>query len=281
MLGFIILFLALVASFWPTDLLPHNPFQGVQGARFIPPAFAGGAPEHLLGTEALGKDIASMLVAGARYTLIVAGVASAISVAIGVPLGIIAGYYRGKIDSFFMRLVDVQLAFPEMILLIAVIAIFGPGLWNIVFILGIAGWAPYARLTRGAVLSLRERGFVEAAKSMGLGNLYIMGKHILPNVMSSVVVFLSSDLARLVLLESALSFLGLGVQPPTPSWGAMIADGRQYMSAAPWASALPGIAIVLTVLAFNFVGDAVRDILDPRSQRDSLGTKARKMVFRR
>lgn len=276
MTGVILLAFVLIAAIWPTDWLPHSPFSGVQADRFIPPG-----SEYLLGTEALGRDILSMLIAGARYTLIVAVGASIISVIVGVTLGLIAGYFRSAADAVIMRLVDIQMAFPELILIIAVIAIFGPGLWNLVIILGITGWAPYARLTRSAVLSVRERGFIKASESLGVSAGYTIRKHVLPNIRGTVVVYLTSDLARLVLLESALSFLGLGVQPPTPSWGAMIADGRQYMFEAWWASAIPGIAIVLTVLAVNFIGDEVRDLLDPKAHRDNLGQRMRKRMMRR
>lgn len=276
MLGAALLVLVVIAALLPTGWLPHNPFSGNQSDRFVPPG-----SEYWLGTDALGRDIFSMLVAGARYTMLVAVGATLISVAIGVTAGLIAGYFRRWADVVIMRLADIQLAFPELILLIAAVAIFGPGLWNLVLILGIAGWAPYARLTRGAVLSVAERGYVHASEGLGVSGAYTIWHHVLPNIRSTIIVYLTSDLARLVLLESALSFLGLGVQPPTPSWGAMIADGRQYMYDAAWASAIPGVAIVLTVLAVNFIGDEVRDLLDPRAYRDNLGMKVRKLVRNR
>jgi peptide/nickel transport system permease protein len=168
-----------------------------------------------------------------------------------------------------MRLVDIQLAFPLIVLLIAVVAVLGPSFWSLVIVLGVSGWAPYARIVRGTVLSLREREFIEAARTLGASGARIMVRHLLPNTLTPIVIFTTFELARLLLLESALSFLGLGVQPPTPSWGAMIADGRQYLFEAWWAAALPGAAIVLAVLAFNFVGDGLRDALDPLSATDA------------
>ena len=265
--GTLILLLVIVAAAWPISLLPHDPYIADIMLRFIPPVWeTGGSPEYLLGTDALGRDNLSMIIHGARYSLLIISLAALLSLVIGVTAGLLAGHHRGWIDEVLMRLVDIQLSFPLLVLIIAVVAVLGPSFRNIVIVLGIAGWAPYARIVRGVVLSLREKEFVEAARAMGAGNLRIIARHLLPNTVTAIVIFTTFELARLLLLESALAFLGLGVQPPTPSWGSMIADGRQYLFEAWWASALPGLAIVATVLAFNLLGDGLRDALDPLSR---------------
>lgn len=268
----VILVMLLVFAIWPTEWLPHDPEVGTKGARFRPPVFMGGTFEFILGTDRLGRDIFSMLVAGTRYTMLIVVSAAIIGLVIGVTAGLFAGYYRGWIDAVIMRLSDIQLAFPVMVLLIAMTATIGTSLVSLILILGVTAWAPYARIVRGAVLSLREREFVEAAVAMGLTDVKIIFRHILPNCLTSIIIFLTFELAGLVLVESALSFLGFGLQPPTPSWGKMVADSRGALYDAWWASALPGILIVLAVLAFSLLGDELRDRLDPRSW----GKKAKK-----
>jgi ABC-type dipeptide/oligopeptide/nickel transport system permease subunit len=221
----------------------------------------------LLGTDALGRDMLSMMVHGARYSLSIVALAAMLSLGIGVTLGLLAGYLRGWLDEAIMRLADIQLAFPLVVLVIAIVAVLGPSFTNLVIVLGFAGWAPFARLVRGTVLSLREKEFVESARTLGAGPIRIMTKHLLPNTITPIVIYLTFDLARLLLLESSLAFLGLGVQPPTPSWGSMISDGRQYLFEAWWDAALPGMIIIMAVLAFNFVGDGLRDAIDPLSRQ--------------
>lgn len=266
--GIVVLAILVVCALWPTGWLPHDVFNGDQADRFLPPFFLPGAKAGFpLGTDSLGRDILSMLIAGSRYTLMIVVCAAAIGLVIGVVAGLISGYFGGWLDAVIMRIADIQLAFPAIVLIIAVVAAFGPSVLNLIVILGVIGWAPYARLVRGTVLGLRAKEFVEAAVITGAGNRRIIFGHLLPNTSTSIIVFLTSDLARLVLLEASLSFLGLGVQPPTPSWGLMIADGRQYIYDAWWASTLPGIVIVLAVLAFSFVGDELRDVLDPTMRR--------------
>jgi ABC-type dipeptide/oligopeptide/nickel transport system permease subunit len=262
--GTLILLMVIIAAIWPISLLPHDPYTADISLRFVPPAWEeNGKPEYLLGTDALGRDNVSMIIHGARFSLLIISFSVLLSLMIGVMAGLIAGYNRGWVDELLMRLVDIQLAFPVLVLIIAVVAVLGPNFRNLVLVLGVTGWAPYARIVRGTVLALREKEFIEAAEAVGGRGLHIIIRHLLPNTVTPVVIFTSFELARLLLLESALSFLGLGVQPPTPSWGAMIADGRQYLFEAWWASALPGLAIVATVLAFNLLGDGLRDILDP------------------
>jgi ABC-type dipeptide/oligopeptide/nickel transport system permease subunit len=267
--GGIMLLILVAFAVWPVAWLPHDPFEADISQRFVPPLWeAGGRAAHILGTDALGRDMLSTIVHGARYSLTLVGLAAALSLVLGVLAGLAAGYLRGWLDAVLMRMADIQLAFPVVVLVIAIVAVLGPSFTNLVLVLGLEGWARFARIVRGNVLSLREKEFVEAARAIGVGTPRIMLGHLLPNTLTSIVIFLTFDFARLLLLESALSFLGLGVQPPTPSWGAMIADGRQYLFEAWWNAALPGLAIVLAVLSFNFLGDGLRDALDPLSSQD-------------
>lgn len=271
--GVVVLTLLTICALWPTSWLPHDPFRGDSSKRFLPPFFmSGGSLSYPLGTESLGRDVLSMLVAGSRYTLGIVVSAGLIGLVIGVTAGLVAGYFGGWLDSVVMRIADVQLAFPALVLIIAIVAAFGPSLLNLVLILGVVGWAPYARLVRGSVLSLKEQGFIEAARATGIGTTRILLRHLMPNSLTNILVFLTLQLAELVVLEASLSFLGLGVQPPAPSWGGMISDARQYLTQAWWASALPGVVIVLCVLAFNFVGDGLRDAMDPTMRRRSIRT---------
>lgn len=256
--------LLLICALWPTEWLPHNPYIGDPSKGLLPPAFFhNGNGSYLLGTDSLGRDTVSMIVRGSRYTLEIVAGAGVIGLAIGVTAGLCAGYFGGWLDSIIMRLVDVQLGFPALVLVIAVVAAFGPNTLNLILVLGVVGWAPYARLMRSSVLSVRERGYVEAARASGIRSARIIVTHVLPNTLSGIVVFFTLQLAQLILMEAALSFLGLGVQPPDPSWGGMISDARQYLTEAWWASAIPGVVIILSVLACNFIGDDLRDVLDP------------------
>lgn len=268
MFGAFILMLLLVMAAWPVSLLPHDPFKPELVLRFTPPSWLpGGLPGYLLGTEVLGRDVLSMIVAGTRYTLGIVSLATVGSFLLGVPAGLVSGYFGGWSDSVLMRMVDIQLAFPTIVLIIAVVAVLGPSFWNIVFVLGFVGWARYARIVRGTVLSLREKEFVEAARAIGATNLRIIIRHLLPNIVTPLVIFTTFQMAELFLVEAALAFLGLGIQPPTPSWGGMIADGRQYLFTAWWVTAIPGLVISASVLSFNFLGDGLRDAFDPTSSR--------------
>jgi ABC-type dipeptide/oligopeptide/nickel transport system permease subunit len=262
--GLVVLAVLTLAAVWPVAWLPHDPYAADISLRLRAPAWeAGSEPGYVLGTDALGRDMLSMIIHGSRFSLSIVSLAALLSLVVGVSSGLLAGYRRGWADELIMRLVDIQLAFPLVVLVIAIVAVLGPSFWNLVLVLGLAGWAPFARIVRGVVLSLREKEFVEAIRAIGAGPSRIMLRHLLPNTVTSIVIYLTFDLARLLLLESSLAFLGLGVQPPTPSWGAMIADGRQYLFEAWWVAALPGIAIILAVLSFNFLGDGLRDALDP------------------
>lgn len=266
-IALLILAIAILACFVPLSWLPHDPTKGSLTLRFQPPAWVeGGDWSYPLGTDALGRDILSRLVYGSRYTLLITFLSVPIAAFVGTLLGVISGYHGGRLDAVIMRIVDIQLAFPTILLLIAIIGSFGSSLWILVSVLALAGWVRYTRVVRGSVLSVREREFVEASRTSGAGNSRILIRHVLPNVLSPLVVLISFEFARTLLLESTLSFLGVGIQPPHASWGSMIADGRNYLVDAWWVSLMPGVAIVLTVVAFNFLGDGLRDALDPQSR---------------
>jgi peptide/nickel transport system permease protein len=226
-----------------------------------PPGWHEGNQTHWLGTDHLGRDIASRIIYGSRISLIISLFAVLIAGTLGITVGLVTGYYRGTVDMIFMRLADIQLAFPFILLIIAVIAVLGPNMRNIIVVLGITGWVVYARIVRSEVLSLREREFVTAAKALGCSNFKILFTHLLPNVGASCIVIATLEIARMILIESGLSFLGLGIQPPTPSWGGMLADGRVYLFTSWWLATFPGLALMLTVLGVNLTGDWLRDFL--------------------
>jgi peptide/nickel transport system permease protein len=222
--------------------------------------------EHFLGTDPLGRDIIARIVHGGKISLLV-GIFSALgAVIVGTVIGLYAGYYRGWIDTFVMRFADIQLALPFILMAITVIAIVGPGVDRIIILMIVSQWVQYARLVRGSVLSLREREFVLAARSYGLPNMKIIFSHILPNAMGPLIILLTLNVANNILLESSLTFLGLGADPQTPSWGGMLSEGRSYIQTAWWVTVFPGIAILLTVLGLNLLGDWLRDELDPLGQ---------------
>jgi peptide/nickel transport system permease protein len=225
----------------------------------------GGSSEYILGTDALGRDIFTRVLYGSRISLIVGFTAVFIAGAIGILLGLLSGFYGGRTDDIIMRLADIQLAVPFILLAIAILAVLGQGLDKIILTLGISGWVTYGRVVRGEVMSWREKDFVEAARAIGAKNGSIMFRHILPNTVASIIVIASFAVASTILAEASLSFLGLGVPPTVPTWGGMVASGRDYIITGQWwIYTFPGIAIMLTVLAINVVGDWLRDFLDPR-----------------
>jgi len=219
---------------------------------------------HLLGTDDLGRDVLTRILYGARISLLVGFVAVGIATAIGIVLGALSGFYRGWIDILVMRFVDIMLCFPTFFLILAVIAFLEPSIWNIMVIIGLTGWMGVARLVRAEFLSLRERDFVQAARALGASDRRLIFRHILPNALSPVLVSATLGVAGAILTESALSFLGIGVQPPTPSWGNMLIAGKQTLGTAWWLSVFPGLAILVTVLGYNLLGEGIRDALDPR-----------------
>ncbi len=243
-------------------LAPFDPaFQGdLVRERLLAPSAL-----HPLGTDQLARDVLSRVLYGARISLLIGVLAVAIAVGIGTLVGAVAGYLGGLADAVLMRGVDMVLAFPRIVLLVSVVALFEPGLGVIVAVLGLTLWPGTARLVRGEVLSLREREFVEAARALGYSRRRIVLRHLIPNALGPVVVAATLGIGNTIVLEAGLSFLGIGVQPPTPSWGTMVADGRDYLLQAWWLSTFPGLAVVATVLAFNLVGDGLRDALDPRA----------------
>lgn len=256
--------LVLLAAFGPLLDLP-DPTRTNLRARMMAPTISWlGLGAHPLGTDQLGRDILSRIVAGSRVTLAVAGAAVILGGVVGTLLGLVAGYFGGWIDRILMRLADIQLAVPLMLLALMVIAALGPSLQNLVMVLALVSWVRYARIVRGQVLAVREREFVQSARAIGASARRIILRHILPNVLTPAVVVATLELARVIVLEAGLSFLGLGVQPPFASWGRMLAEGRTYIASAWWIITFPGLALMLTVLSVNLLGDWLRDHLDPR-----------------
>jgi ABC-type dipeptide/oligopeptide/nickel transport system permease subunit len=243
-------------------LAPHDPTAIAMDAALEPPS-----ARHWLGTDAFGRDVLSRVMHGARFSLEVGVVSRLLALVLGTCLGLFAGYYGGRVDQLLMRLADVTLAYPGLLLLIAVMAAVGPSKVALFLALGVVGWAGVARLVRAQVLSLKEREFVTAIRSLGAANSRVIARHVFPNVLTPILVIFSMGLGASIMAESSLSFLGLGAQPPRPSWGSMISGGLDYLRVAPWLSLAPGIVVTLAVLGFNLVGDALRDLYDPKLGR--------------
>ena len=261
--GIFLLIIVLIAIAAPL-LSPANPLKNDLDNRLRPPFEPLPDGRFLLGGDVLGRDILSRAIWGARISLLVGIIAVFVAGSVGVTLGLLAGFFGGGTDDLIMRIADVQLAIPMLLLAIALIGVLGPSLHNLILVLGISGWVIYARTIRGVVLSLREAQFVEAARSIGVPTGRIMIVHILRNVWTPVIVIATQQMGGMMIAESALSFLGMGVPPPEATWGGMIAEGRNYLSTAWHATTLPGVILVVTVLAVNFFGDGLRDVLDPR-----------------
>jgi len=263
--GLVVVTVVVATALAAALVTPFDPTEQDIGERLKAPLTRdAGGRVHVLGTDHLGRDILARIVFGARPALMVGFAAVAISGVLGMMAGLLAGYFGGRVDDVLMRLADIQLAFPFILLAIAVIGVLGPSLTTIICVIGVSSWVVYARIVRGAALSLREREFVQAAQALGSRDGRILMRHVLPNVFTPWLVVATLDMARVIVIESALSFLGLGVQPPTPTWGGMLADGRVYISTAWWLATFPGLAILLTVLGINLFGDGLRDTLDPR-----------------
>jgi len=265
LIGMAIVVTVLVAALFAPQLAAHNPAKLQLGQRFLPPAWMeGGSWSNPLGTDQLGRDVLTRILYGARVSVLVGVAASLISGAIGVLIGLVAGFYGGIVDTILSRIVDTFLAIPFIVLALAVVTVLEPGLVNLIIVLGITGWVTYARVVRGEVLSVKERDFVLGARVVGTRPLAIAARHVVPNVFASVIVLTTLNIASTIIAESSLSFLGLGVQPPTVTWGSMLADGREHIATSWWLATFPGIAITLAVLGIIFVGDWLRDVLDPR-----------------
>jgi peptide/nickel transport system permease protein len=262
--GSAILAVLIVAAIAAPVLAPHDPGKTNLRLRNVPPAWeAKGKADYLLGTDPVGRDLLSRIIYGARVSLFVGIVVTLLAAALGVLIGLLAGYYGGMVDEVLMRIADLFLVFPFILLAVTIIAVLGAGITNLIITLVITGWVQYARLVRGQVLTLKGVQYVDAARVAGAVDSRIIGRHILPNLLASVVVLGTLQMAFVLLTEAALSFLGLGVNPSTPTWGTMVNDGRNYIYNAWWVITFPGIAILLTVLAINMLGDWLRDVLDP------------------
>jgi peptide/nickel transport system permease protein len=263
----VIVLLVIVAVFAPW-LAPHSPLTQYDSGLTAKGQPVAPGRHFWLGTDLLGRDMLSRLMYGARVSLVIGVLANGFALLLGVIFGILAGYFRGWLETLIMRATDVMLAFPIFLLAIALSSsISKPGIWVLVVVIGIVYWAPMTRVIHGEVLSIREKEFVMAARLTGCTDRRILTSHILPHLVAPIIVYTSLGIATTVLLEASLSFIGLGVQPPTPSWGQMIADGQQYYTSALWLTLFPGLCIMITVLAFNLVGDGLRDAFDPQQRR--------------
>jgi peptide/nickel transport system permease protein len=262
LVGALIVLLLLIVALLASWISPYDP-----GLIDIHRILEEPSAQHLFGTDALGRDVLSRMIFGARISLLVGFVAMGIATLIGIFLGALAGYYGRWVDSLIMRFVDIMLCFPTFFLILAVIALLEPNIWNIMIIIGITGWMGVARLVRADFLSLKERDFVVAEKALGAKDFRIIFRHILPNALAPVFVAATLGVAGAILTESALSFLGIGVQPPTPSWGNILTAGKDNIEIAWWLSLYPGMAILITVLGYNLLGEGIRDAIDPRLKR--------------
>jgi ABC-type dipeptide/oligopeptide/nickel transport system permease subunit len=262
--GIVVLIFVLAAIFAPY-ITTHNPELGSLRQRLVPPAWVeGGQAGFPLGTDMQGRDLLTRIIYGARISLLVGVLTVAISVLVGAVFGALAGYYRGWLDTVLSRFADLLMAFPFLIFAIAMMAFIGPGFGNLILALTFKGWVEFFRLSRGEIMSEKTREYVEAARALGRSNYAIIAAEILPNIVQSVLVLATLRLGFFIVTEASLSFLGLGIQPPTPAWGSMVSEGRDVMLSAWWVSTLPGVAIVLLVLSLNLFGEGLRDILDPR-----------------
>jgi ABC-type dipeptide/oligopeptide/nickel transport system permease subunit len=259
-----IMLLIVILTVLAPWVAPHDPLAVDIRHRLAPPAWmAGGAADHLLGTDQVGRDLLSRVIFGGRVSLVIGVSAVLISSTIGVLMGLAAGYFGGRADWTIMTVINIMLTFPFVLLALAVIAVLGPSLVNMIIVLGVADWPLYARVIRAETLSIREREFVVAGRALGMSHARVIFRQIFPNLVSAIVVIATLQVARVIILESFLSFLGLGIQPPTPAWGNMLGEGRVYMLNSWWIAAFPGLAIFVTTLVINLMGNALRDWLDP------------------
>jgi peptide/nickel transport system permease protein len=262
-----VILLILFISIFAGVLAPHDPLAQNLGERLKPPVWmAGGSALHLLGTDNYGRDLLSRLIYGSRVSLLIATASMVLSCGLGVAAGLLAGYKGGRWEMFIMRFADAHSAFPAILLAIVVVAAIGGGMLNVILVLGVSQWMTYARVIYGMTRSMKQRSFIEAAASYGAGDLYILRRHLLPQFMPVIIVLATLQIAQMILQETALSFLGLGVPQPAPTWGNVLAEGRDRLFGAPWIADSAGIAIVVLVLAVNFFGDGLRQLLAPRGR---------------
>ena len=251
-----LLLLLAVAAPW---IAPHDPVRGELDDHLQPPS-----SRYWFGTDTFGRDVFSRTIHGARISLGIGAAVQVSALTIGVTLGLLSGFYGGTVDNLIMRLAEIIFAFPGLLFAIAIMAVIGPSLHNVFIALGLVSWTSLARVVRGAVLAVKGQEFVEAARALGASNRRIIVRHLLPNIVAPAIILVTLGIGGAILAEASLSFLGLGAQPPTPSWGSMLTVGRDYLTEAPWLSIYPGVAIFLTVMGFNLLGDGLRDLLDPR-----------------
>lgn len=265
LVGGILLLLIIGTSLFFPLFYPVDPLEQNLLARFTPPAWQdGGSLKYPLGTDNLGRDVLARLLYGSRVSLLVGFAAVLLAMLAGIVLGLVSGYYGGRLDSLIMRIADIFMAYPFMLLTISIIAVLGNSIFNLILVLGLSDWVTYARTIRGSVLSLKKKEFVEASRAIGTPHPVIITRHILPNVISPLLILGTLRVANIIIWESGLSFLGMGVPPPMPTWGRMLAEGRVYIADVWWLVTLPGLAIMLTILSINLLGDGLRDALDPR-----------------
>lgn len=259
----LVLAFIIIGTFGPV-LAPYYYDDQNLSNQLKPPIWAGGKMEHVLGTDEFGRDTFSRLIYGARVSLLVGLFSVVLAGIIGVTIGVIGGYLGGNLDAFCMRIADVQYAFPYILLAIIITAFWGAGLTNVIIALGLAGWMTFARAARGSTLTVKERDYITAARVLGAGHFHVMLRHILPNITAPLLVFATFQVPSRILAEATLSFVGLGIQPPMPSWGNMLAQNRGYIITQPWLLILPGLALMIVALGVNQLGDGLRDLLDPR-----------------
>jgi peptide/nickel transport system permease protein len=264
----LVLLTTATATFAAPWLPISDPNEQDLGARLSPPGLLEGKGLHpILGTDHLGRDLFSRVIHGARVSIIVAVVSVTISAFLGAGIGVLSGFVGGEVDRVVMLITDVWLSFPFFFFALAIVAVLGPGMTNLIIAFSVTGWVGYCRIARASTLSLREEVFVDAARALGARGFRIMYRHILPNITAPLIVLMSFEMARVIVREGSLSFLGLGIQPPLISWGSVISDGRQYIQGAWWISIFPGVAMMMNVLAVNLIGDGLRDVLEPGSTK--------------
>ena len=261
----VLLLLLVLPGIFADQIAPYSPTSGSASNRLVPPVWQeGGTWSHPIGTDKVGRDILSRIMHGARISLIVALVSIALGAIVGVTLGLFAGFFGGNVDHLIMRLVDITLALPSILFALVLATVMQPGFTSVVIIISLVIWARYARMIRGEALALKELDFIARARVSGASNVRLMSRHVLPNVVNSLIVLATLEVGQVIIFEASLSFLGVGIPPPNPAWGLMVADGRVLVITAWWVSFFPGLAILLTVLSMNLLGDWVRDKLDPR-----------------